>query len=430
MVLDDNVEFARLLGTLLLEQGLTPVVVHSAEQAFKGLRDGRYAALVIDLLLPDLTGRKLLERIKQLDIEAPTFVMSGVFKGETQRERAQAILQMEGWYEKPFDTRLLVERIVEVVGHKTVGRHAHRPIKRVTQDFDIDILEPVDPIPAQADIDVDVSLEEPPPVEDRTGGFSQGRTASPAEMAAGLRTSLRAGDLSQTTVPRLVHAFYVAQETGEIAFESGESRKIVYFDQGWPTHALSNQEQERLGRLAQERVKLDDAQLSEVLRRARETADRTGDIMVGLGLLTERVRDELLEEQTRRILRSLFTWDEGRYVIGFRGRVELRRAALSESPGEVILTGVRGFFDLARLRRHLPDGLRPSPSPNPTFALSQLPLTDREARVVLEVTGRRSVAELVALAAPRFEERGVRAVLYALLATGVLVPEPEEVPST
>lgn len=428
LVLDDNVEFARLVGTLLLEQGFKPVIAHSAEQAFQALAARSYAALVIDMLLPDLTGRRLLQRLKELNVSAPTFVMSGVFKGRNQREKAQAILPIAGWYEKPFDTRLLVEGIAEVVGHETVGRHAHQPIKRVTRDFDIDILEPVE-VEAD-DFDIDVAFGEPPRTAGAasqegaaTGDFARGRTASAAELAAGLRTSLRVGDLARTTVPRLVHAFFVAQETGEIAFERSAVRKIVYFDHGWPTHGISNREEERLGRLAQERVPLDAAQFEDVVQRARATSERTGDIMVELGLITERMRDELLEEQTRRILRSLFTWDEGRYVIGFRGRVELRRAPLSESPGSFILTGVRELFDLGRLRRHLPDGLRPAPSPNPTFALSELPITDLEAHLLLGVTGRRSVAELVERAAPRLSERQVRAVLYALLATGVLVPQ-------
>ena len=429
MVLDDNVEFARLLGTLLLEQGLKPVIVHSAEQAFRALAARRYAALVVDMLLPDLTGRRLLERLKEHNISAPTFVMSGVFKGQNQREKAQAILPVAGWYEKPFDTRLLVERIAHAVGHEAVGRHAHQPIKRVTRDFDIDILEPVEAPAESMDFDVDVSFADAPepsgpPRRDpaRPGGFAAGRTASAAELAAGLRTSLRVGDLAHTTLPRLVHAFFVAQETGEIAFERGSTRKIVYFDHGWPTHAISNQDEERLGRLAQERVPLDASQVEDILRRARESSERTGDIMVQLGLISERQRDQLLEEQTRRILRSLFAWDAGRYVIGFRGRVELRRAPLSESLGSFILRGVRELFAVDRLRRHLPDGLKPSPSPNPTFALSELPLSDLEARLLLDVTGRRSVAQLVERAAPRLSEQGVRAVLYALLATGVLVP--------
>ena len=63
LVVDDNVEFATLLGTLVAEQGLVPVLAHTAREGLAHLDAAPVAAVVLDLLLPDMTGHRMLERL-------------------------------------------------------------------------------------------------------------------------------------------------------------------------------------------------------------------------------------------------------------------------------------------------------------------------------------------------------------------------------
>lgn len=455
LVVDDNVEFAGLLGTLLAEQGIQPIVAHTAGDGLTRLRQHRPAVVLVDLLLPDMTGHKLIELIVREGPPPPLFVMSGVFRGMQQREKVERTARLEGWYEKPFDTRLLVEQVVRLIGHDVKDRRAHKRVGEVTGDFDINILEPVDDgvaVSQDADLDLDIDIEvveesgPQPSWEGRTElsdhpprrgsgpgrrdsgafdaistGFGRAHSASPAEVAAGLRTSLRTGSLETTTMPRLLNAFFVAQETGEIVFERGDVRKIVYFESGVPTYAVSNQDSERLGAIARQAAGIDSSKVETAVRRARDSEQLTGDVMVQLGLIDEAARAEMLAEQTRAIIRSLFTWERGRYVIGFKVRTHIHPVRLNEDTAALVINGVRDLFELDRLRRLLPSGLRPRPSPNPPVELYQLPLTDPEAMLLLKATGDLDVEELVELIHPALDARGARALVYGLLTLGVLV---------
>lgn len=518
LLVDDNVEFVGLLGTLFSEQGLSPVLAHSGSEALFHLERQSYLAVVVDLLLPDTTGQRLLKTMTgQMREMPPAFVMTGVFKGESQRKKVESVVPLAGWYEKPFDTRLLVEKVVQVIGRDVVERRKHQKVGQVVGDFQIDILDPVevdvdvdetlDPIPMSEDIvfdideddedDDDIILEThsqdivlddqtappqywdvstqapevatelgrpvPPqlresgtmeritasmdlgdldqadgtlteadpvpatkkdnepldPFGDNSSGFGATMTPSPAQVAEELRTSLRSGDLSTTSVPRLINAFYIAQETGEIAFERGAQRKIIYFERGWPVYALSNQSTDRLGVFAKRFRGITHKRLEEALEVAKSQDRLIVDVLISQRLIDPKRRDEIIREQTRGLVRSLFTWTTGRYIVGFSVRTNFQPVELVEHPGALVLGGVRDLYELERLRELLPDEVRPIPTPNPPFGFEELPLHDAEALLMLSITGTRTIGELLSVSSKN-DERSVRAVIYALLCLGVL----------
>ncbi len=497
LLIDDNVEFVGLLGTLFEEQGLMPYLAHSGTAAMFEVERRNHHAIVLDLLLPDTTGQRLITAMLDRGWALPPlFVMTGVFKGDNQRAKVEGVHPIAGWYEKPFDTRLLVERVVETIGRDVVARGQHQPVGHVVGDYEINILDPSD------DLDIDIELEDadvvqeplidlnvaepywesetaapmkiadeptaprplptrppparaqpadlgelsdedpsivtripdarpaptppPPPKDpfaDTSSGFGVNTTPSPspspAQVREDLRTSLRAGDLSTTTVPRLINAFYIAQETGEIAFERGAMRKVIYFEKGRPVYAVSNQESDRLAVFVKRIPGITHKQLIAGLTEAKATKQILADVLIDRGFIAADRRGDLLREQTRGLVRNLFTWTSGRYVVGFNAGAIVERVELKEHPGALVLTGVRDLFELGRLRSLLADELCLIPAPNPPFGLEELPLGDAEAWLLLQVTGQRSVRELVAANGERLDERAVRATLYALLCLGV-----------
>lgn len=555
LIVDDNEEFAGLLGTLIAEQGLRPILAHKANDAIALAAQYPPAAIILDLLLPDMTGHKLLSSLKSAGDLPPIFVVTGVFKGPAQVEKVSAIVEVAGWHEKPFDARILVDQIVEVVAKKpSVERGQHKKIERITPSLDIDILDPIeiegirgskraeasrDPLEFDVEIDsgadlevavdedalllwdvvdgpmaalesgtasgsvpfvedeptepyrdpfsdrvleglpsprslpgpgfasgslelsVELELEGPigqqsiaPPVrevthepepepepdpdaapkaEEHAGtrardaprssfpvAFSE-RSPLAEQMRTGLRAKIRSGQLKPATVPRLLTAFFVARETGEIAFERGAERKVVYFSSGRPAYARSNQDEDRLGAIAQKTFGLTQAQIEAALGVARKTDRMLGSVLIEQGLIGEHHRAELVRAQTRTIIQSVLTWTDGRYVIGFNVAEQIERAELDEHPAALVLNSVRELFDLDRLRRLVPDRIAPMPSSNPPYELHELPLNDPQALLLLRATGKRSVAALIDELASRLDEHGVRASLHGLLALGVLI---------
>jgi DNA-binding response OmpR family regulator len=536
LIVDDNVEFADLLGTLFAEQGLVPVLAHTAHNAQVLAKLYAPAAVILDLLLPDMTGHKLLGQLASRG-GPQVFVITGVFKGQTQMDKVRAVAPIAGWYEKPFDTRLLVEQVVRVIGNKVVQRDEHKKVGQVTPDFDINILDPLenegiraragdagkkDELEIEVDVDnafvewegeetplrsidelsavgeampaepvkrsasIEIPLEElappkrgesveivlddilggatplaekhpsvqapgpktpaggfdlknppprfPPPMRPPSGPAApaQAKPAVPAsgttDLVKGLRAKMRSGALKPTTVARLLTAFHISQETGEIAFERGTERKVVYLHEGKPVYARSNQDSDRLGAIARKAFGLTQQQIEKALEIARATDRMIGEVLIEQKMIDQAKRPDLVREQTRAIIRSLLTWHEGRYVIGFNAGPELERAALKEHPASLVLSAIREQLPVEKLRQLLPDRMHPMPAPNPPFELHELPMGDSEALLLLRATGKRSVRRLVHDIAQRLDEQAARAHIFALLALGVLVgrPQPQE----
>jgi CheY-like chemotaxis protein len=579
LVVDDNVEFAVLLGTLISEQGFVPVLAHNAETAMTLAKQYAPSGVVLDLLLPDMTGHKLLAALAKLMPLPPIFVITGVFKGQAQMEKLRAVAPVAAWHEKPFDTRVLIEQIVQTLGSRpAVLRQEHHTVAAVTKDFDINILEPIEdvdgirppeasPLPKEpsADIELEVEVDEqalamwdvvgnvtPMPVEEdredepgividdlmlnATGKFrapkdpdldadgeptrpgmpppprpahvptrvpsaafsieipdgqnvrpvpslepqavsqptppplvakapalpprgstprssqvpkstddgfvgpgtgtnpwfKREHSPTPYEMRIGLRAKMRSGNLKSATVPRLLTAFFISHETGEIVFEKNGERKIVYFNEGRPVYARSNQAEDRLGAFAKRKYGVTDEQVQHALEIAKATDRMLGDVLIAEHVIAETNKSELLREQTRSIIKSLLTWSEGRYVIGFNAQDAIERAEVNDHPAALVLTSVRELFDLDRLRALVPDRMKPMPSPNPPYELHDLPLGDAEALLLLRSTGARTVEVLIKELAGRLDERSARANIYGLLTLGVLVagraPPKESVP--
>jgi CheY-like chemotaxis protein len=457
LIADDNVELAGLLGTLFAEQDMTPVLAHSAANALTLYKVYRPEVVILDLLLPDMTGHKLLAQLRAQGAQH-IFVITGVFKGQGQMERVRAIAPLAGWFEKPFDARVLVEQALKISGKKMLARDAHLKIEIVTADLDIQILDPVEleadgiraptvhtgkTEPADFDIEVDVDLDEsamamleavdtasplPPDLSKRTrtpiarssSGVMMEVSPTAAQLRAGLRAKLRTGPLRSATVPRLLTAFHISHETGEIAFERAGERKVIFFSEGRPVYARSNQDGDRIGAIAKKMFGLTHEAVEHALSYARATDRMLAEVLIEARLIPESSKLELLREQTRIIIRSLLTWSEGRYVIGFNVPTDVLHVELHDHPAALVVHGIRELFDLEKLRKLVPDRMRPMPSPNAPFELHELPMGDAEAMLLLRSTGARTVKSLLDERSPTLNEHDARAHLYGLLVLGIL----------
>ena len=437
LVVDDNREIAELIRTHLVSQHLGVEVAHSAADAELLYSTSGYDALVVDLLLPDRTGHRLVAALAKGGPLPPVFVITGVFRGTAAEAQMNEVVPVAGWFEKPFDYRVLTQAVCEVLGRTFTPRTAP-PSAAVKQALRVyAAARPMnrDGEASRGDGNVHSSAGGPSgvsstglssfrgtdPFRDVRTGFGRSTTPSATDMAVGLRTELRVGDLRSVPAPRLIGAFHVAQETGEVAFEDGPRRQIVYFDAGRPVFARSNRKQDRLAVVVARRLNVGDEALRRATEEARARALSLEAMFVERGWVDKAGLDRAQKEQTRRLLLDLFDWADGQYAIRFRRRQDLPRVDLNEDTGTLVMDGIRRQLSLERLQDLLPDHVRPVPSPNTPFPLYALPIQDAEALMLLKVTGSRTVSELIEQAPRAIDERGVRALLYGLLVLGVLV---------
>lgn len=87
LVVEDDADINRLLTTLLTKEGYTVTSAFSGSEAAMRLETARYDLVLLDLMLPGLTGEELLARIRR-DQVMPVIVLSA--KGREDKLRVLA----------------------------------------------------------------------------------------------------------------------------------------------------------------------------------------------------------------------------------------------------------------------------------------------------------------------------------------------------
>jgi DNA-binding response OmpR family regulator len=216
-------------------------------------------------------------------------------------------------------------------------------------------------------------------------------------------------------LPQLFAAFAATRETGELGLARGQVKKIVYFEQGMPVFALSNLVADRLGQFLVRAGKIDDSALQQAADEAARTKQRTGDVLILMGLLTEQDRLYYIGQQIKSILYSLFSWEDGTYQMSFSGRARKEAIKLDLHPSTLVMRGVKKLYKPERLKRLLPDDVKLVPSQDPLFALSDVELASWEAHLLTRCDGTRTVKELIELAVrPELDARRTLVALFAM----------------
>jgi signal transduction histidine kinase/DNA-binding response OmpR family regulator len=134
LVVEDDAEMARMLGLMLERAGYAVDGVSSGEQALAQLVRHRYAALTLDLLLPDMAGQDLIRRLRQDPATAalPVVVISAI--AASARSELGALATGIEWLDKPIDHTALQAVLNRVLAP---GLHGHPRVLHVEDDRDL-----------------------------------------------------------------------------------------------------------------------------------------------------------------------------------------------------------------------------------------------------------------------------------------------------
>lgn len=113
LIVEDDRAVRDLLASLLAVEGLA---VHTARDGLEGLLKAqvhRPAAIVLDIMMPDVGGLRVLDQLADEHAEVPVIVVTG--KPEAADE-ARARLGPENVFSKPFEIDDVLARILAVVG--------------------------------------------------------------------------------------------------------------------------------------------------------------------------------------------------------------------------------------------------------------------------------------------------------------------------
>ena len=440
LVVDDNPELLTLLSSAFEEAGYSVLTAPRGRTALDLARKEKPVLAVIDILLPDLMGYDVAEALKRLRV--PFIFMSGVHKGGKASTMALDRYGALAFFEKPFDRRKLLDAV-----RKAAPGAARAPAELA---FDVEsgpqVAEAAEAMQLTARIDLKSgSLQGTSPLQlkpmnreqvarmrekgaspasrpiraDRvnTGPIARGSETHPLLQPMVEKEGIRRGDLKDN-LPHLLAAFYNAKETGELGLMKGQVKKIIFFESGFPVFALSNLLADRFGQFLVRAGKIDEQTMRQAADEASRKKQRTGDVLIQLGALSEEERLYYIGQQIKSILYSVFAWEEGVFTLSFQARARKEAIKLDIHPANLIMRGVKKLYKPERLKRLMPQSARPTPSRDPSFNLSDVELQAWEAHLLPRCDGNRSVAELVKLAGK--PESDVLGTLVALTSLRVL----------
>ncbi len=141
LVVDDDIKIARIVAKYLASAGYEAMEAHNCEQALHVLTDHPISLLVLDVMLPDLSGLELCSKLRDAapgsfatPSDIPVLMLSAL--GLTDDIIAGLRLGADDYMVKPFEPRELVERVGALL--RRYGRGVVRKPRKRLGNLEID----------------------------------------------------------------------------------------------------------------------------------------------------------------------------------------------------------------------------------------------------------------------------------------------------
>ena len=108
LLVDDDIELTQMLGEYLEQEGFTVTLVHHGEAAIQALNAHSFALIVLDVMMPGLSGIEVLSRIR-LTSQIPVLMLTA--RGDDIDRIIGLELGADDYVPKPCLPRELVARI-------------------------------------------------------------------------------------------------------------------------------------------------------------------------------------------------------------------------------------------------------------------------------------------------------------------------------
>ncbi|MBI5885053.1 MAG: tetratricopeptide repeat protein [Deltaproteobacteria bacterium] len=163
------------------------------------------------------------------------------------------------------------------------------------------------------------------------------------------------GNLSQTSLPQLLHRIYVEPDPcGVLDIARGQTMRHFFFKNGRLVAASSNVLNEVIGRLlvAEKVITQTDYELS--LEKVVNEKRRHGEVLISMGLITERELNEFLASQFKRRIWKVMGLPDGTFAYHTAAVVSSGIEQAPAHPAFLILEGLsHGFYPAQRLETDL-----------------------------------------------------------------------------
>lgn len=205
------------------------------------------------------------------------------------------------------------------------------------------------------------------------------------------------GEIKDMEVPWLFQDLKVAKKTCAVVFEKDRLVKTVYFKDGDPLFASSNNDNERLGEFLLRQGRITQAQFEAASATVIKTKKKLGAVLFEMGLLSPKALVEQVKLQIKHIILELFGWREGRYRIDERALSSDDIIPLQMQTAPLILEGMQAL-DWQSIRKYLPPlNARLYSLTGQPIIFQHTDLTEDQKNVLSLIDGGKTVEEICVL---------------------------------
>ncbi len=125
LVVEDDPRMQKVLTRMFLQEKYEVVVAGDGRAALEAFQQHRPVAVLLDLILPEISGRELCRRIRAMDAETPIIILSAV----SQVVDKVLLLELgaDDYVTKPFSPRELLARLQVALRRRRKPAIAPRP---------------------------------------------------------------------------------------------------------------------------------------------------------------------------------------------------------------------------------------------------------------------------------------------------------------
>ncbi len=133
LLIEDDKAMNQTISTLLKRSGMTVESALKAKEGLELLKIYEYDLIILDLMLPDMTGADVLRSVRALNIATPVLVLSAI---ELAQKKVECLaLGADDYVNKPFNGEELIARVNAIV-RRSKG-HAEAVVKVGKMSIDL-----------------------------------------------------------------------------------------------------------------------------------------------------------------------------------------------------------------------------------------------------------------------------------------------------
>lgn len=388
LVVEDQQDIRVLLSRYLEGRGYRVACARDGVEGVEQFEAERPALVLLDLMLPRLTGRQVAERMQDLDPHVPLVALSAMHDLATQC----AEMCIGRWIPKPFQLGQVRHAIEELLGRKPAPASPAPASPAPVRPARVHVA-PVRPAAAHLEADLTpFSCAGRPGLVDVDAAEAEAGLLYPMAGAEG-----PSGVYGALDFPALLERLSGARFTGRLHLQHGVQRKQIEILNGFPVNASSNVRAEVLGYWLRRRGVISEAQLHESQDLMLRDGLRQGEALVRLGVLTMERLFQLLREMIREKVLNVFAWPGGTYGTAPDPEVGNHTGIFQTNPLLLVFEGVLRHAPAERVVAAFDARMGRSPARSAAFDECAFVLKPyaAELRVAGLCDGRRTVSEVV-----------------------------------